>query len=463
MAQRISIPFEGSDSGVEELTWAQRNHWRNVELSGITESAGGMVKLADGMKVDDIAKLLAFLMSRHGALRTRITPDAEGKPRQEVLRSGVIDLEVVDADDAADPAVIAEALRVVYESAKWDFAGEWPVRWAVVRQNGMATHLVAMYNNLCVDGYGIDAIRADLPNMDNATGAALAPVPGLSPLEIARNQQGPSGQRQSRASLRYVERILRAIPPKRFGESPDKREPRYWECSLRSPAMNMALHVLSERTNVHSGAIMLAAYAVALAKISGDREVMVRTLVSNRFRPGLRDSVSNLAQGGLCLIDVADCTFDEAIARAFKSQLAAGLNSYYDPRDAWALIDQIGAEKGDEIDLLVLYNDRRRGLAAATPEGPLPTREQVDAALADTVFQWTRSWDAFDTTFYLTLNNVPGTLECIMHADTHAVSPEQLEEACRGLERLVIAAAFDPATLTGVDGVARVMEPARSV
>src|SRR5262245_16000937 len=104
MAQRITVRFQGTESGEEDVTWAQRAHWFNAELSGITESAGGMMRLRDGMTVDDIAKLLGYIMSRHQALRTRIFQDAQGNLRQRVLAGGEIDLEVYDADDSADPA-----------------------------------------------------------------------------------------------------------------------------------------------------------------------------------------------------------------------------------------------------------------------------------------------------------------------------------------------------------------------
>lgn len=454
MAQRIPIRFQGTDSGVEEVTWAQRTHWANAELSGVTESAGGMMRLADGMTVADIVNTLGYIMSRHQALRTRIFQDAEGNLRQEVLASGEIDLEVYDADDSADPAVIADALRVVYEFAKWDFANEWPVRMGVVRHGGFATHLVAMYSNICIDGYGIDALGADLSNMDKQTGAQLAPVKGVKPLELARLQQTPTAKRQSQSSLRHWERILRAIEPKRFNESHDERRPRFWECTLRSRAMHMALRVLSERCNVHSGTVMLAAYAVVLARISGQPQTLVRTIVSNRFRPGFQDSVSNLAQGGLCLVDVAGCTFDTAVDRAFKAQLATGMHSYFDPRDVWEVTERVSRERGVEFDLWVVFNDRRRKLAAATTDGPLPTREEVLSAMLDTDFAWSRKWDNFDATVNLTLNKVPDTLELTMHADTFYVSPADLENACRGLETLIVEAAFDPETSTLVNAVA---------
>jgi hypothetical protein len=454
MAQRITVRFRGTDSGIEEVTWAQRAHWDNAVLSGITESAGGMMRLPDGTTVDDMARMLGYIMSRHQALRTRIFLDGQGNLRQEVLASGEIDLEIYDADDTADPAELAEPVKIVYELAKWDFAGELPVRMAVVRQGGFATHIVAMYSNICIDGYGTDALSDDLSNMDPLTGQALGPVGGVVPLELARLQQTPTAKRQSQSSLRHWERILRAIEPQRFGESLDKRKPRYWECRLVSPAMHQALRVLSERCNVHSGTVMLAAYAVVLARISGQPQTLVRTIVSNRFRPGFAESIGNLAQGGLSLIDVADCTFDTAVDRAFKAQLATGMHSYFDPRDVSEVTDRVSRERGAEIDIWVVFNDRRRGHAAAPPQGLSPTRDQVLAAMLDSEFSWTRKWDNFDATANLTLNNVAGTLDLTMHADTHSVSPDDLESACRGLESLIVEAAFDPQTTTRVHSVA---------
>jgi hypothetical protein len=99
---------------------------------------------------------------------------------------------------------------------------------------------------------------------------------------------------------------------------------------------------------------------------------------------------------------------------------------------------------------MVAYNDRRRALAGAGADGPLPTPEEVLAARPDSEFSWTKRWDAYDCTAYLTLNNVPDTLECLMHVDTHAVPPDELERACRGLETMIVEAVLDPAVTTGV-------------
>src|SRR4051812_38943454 len=195
MSERIRVAFQGADSGIEELTWGQRAGWHAAEISGTTESAGGMMELDPSTTVDQIVTELRYLMSRHQALRTRVVLDADGHPRQQVVAAGEIELEIVDADDEGDAAVIAEAMRGVYENARWDYLAEWPVRMAIVRQKGRPRHLIAMYSDLCLDGYGIDALAADLANMD-ADGTPKAPLDSMLLLDQARAQQTPAGERQ---------------------------------------------------------------------------------------------------------------------------------------------------------------------------------------------------------------------------------------------------------------------------
>jgi hypothetical protein len=137
------------------------------------------------------------------------------------------------------------------------------------------------------------------------------------------------------------------------------------------------------------------------------------------------------------------------------------MHSYFDPRDVWEVTERVSREREAEFDLWVVFNDRRRKFAAADAMsgGPLPTRDEVLAAMLDTDFAWTRKWDNFDATVNLTLNKVPDTLEFSMHADTVYVSPSDLEGACRGLESLIVEAAFDPQTPTLVHSVAGRLGP----
>jgi len=439
---RITVPFKGEGSGVEELTWAQFAGWRSMQKFGATEWTGGTMRLEEGTSVQDIATLLGFILSRHQSLRTRLLVEDDGTPKQVLFESGEITLEV--HEDDGDPERMANAIRSEYEAAPWDPVADWPLRMAVVADGERAVYFVALYCHIVIDGYGFDALRADLAKLDKATGAHLAPVAGVQPLDLARAQREPAALRQHKASLRYWEKHLRVIDPQRFAQPLTPQEERWWEATFTTPATHLGLKTLAARTKVHSGVILLAAYAVMLGRLSGRPMGVFRIAVSNRFRPGFAESVSNLAQAGLAVVDTTDCSFEEAIGRAWKSEVAAGMHAYYHPRDMWPLIDRIGQERGVEIDTRSYFNDRRFA-AAQGPAGPLPEPDQIVAAVPRSNLRWGPRSNEIDATYFLNVDALPGAIDLTWRVDTTAISPENLEACLRGIESLVVTAALDNA------------------
>ncbi|GAA2601906.1 hypothetical protein GCM10010399_35840 [Dactylosporangium fulvum] len=439
-AQRLPVRFAGEGSGVEDLTWGQWAAWGSMQISGEADWAGGTMPLTDGQTVEEITRLLAFIMSRHQSLRTRLRLDADGTPRQELSASGEVHLEVVDAG-GRDPAEVAEEVRERYETAPFDVEHDWPVRMAVVCRDGVAAHFVAIYSHLAIDGYGIAALAADLANFDRATGRHLTPVAALQPFELVRQQRSRAALRQQAMSLRHWERHLRTVTPHRFRPVAVRSEPRYWEASYRSPALFLALDVVAGRAKVHSGAVLLAAYAIMLSRMSGDPRSVVRTLVSNRFRPGFQESVAGVAQSALCVVDTAGADFDEVVARAWKSQLSAGMHAYYDPRELWALIDRVAAERGAEFDLTCYFNDRRRSLSQSSDRVTV-TSVELSSALRESRLRWGRKSNTPDVTCFLHVNPVPDTIDLTLRVDTDYVSPDDLANCLRGIEELVVGAAW---------------------
>ncbi|WP_327010317.1 condensation domain-containing protein [Dactylosporangium sp. NBC_01737] len=442
---RIAVPFEGEGSGVGELTWGQFAAWRSMQVVEATEWAGGTMPLADGTTVRDVVATLGFIMSRHQSLRTRLLAAGDGPPKQVLAASGAITLEVYDDD--GDPERLAATIRARYEAQPWDPYTDWPVRMAVVADPAdpdRALWFVALYCHMVIDGYGFEALIADLANLEPVTGRHLAPVGGIQPLDLAAAQQEPSALRQHTASLRYWERHLRAIEPRRFPAPLTPRPQRWCEATLTSPATHLALAAVAGRTKVHTGTILLAAYAVMLGRLSGQPVGAFRIVVSNRFRPGFAESVSNLAQAGLAVIDTGGCTFDEAVARTFKSQLTAGMYAYYHPRDLWALVERVGAERGVELDTGCYFNDRRRS-AAQAPALDVPAPERITAALPHTALRWGPSSDEWDATCFLHVDAAGDAVDLTWRVDTAAVSPRMLEACLRGIESLVVDAALDQA------------------
>jgi Condensation domain len=475
----IIVRFHGQGAGVGDLTWGQKGIWDTIQYTGRTMNIGGAMPLPPGTPLQEIETLLRYVVGRHQALRTKLlfteiapgtatesVPGASAEqpavkfyPRQVVFEQGEIPLQIVDVPYDQDADAEAEVLRAHYELTAFDYAAEWPVRMGVIRQSGKLTHLVVQYSHLAVDGSGIEAVVRDLAHMDPATGTATAPVSGVTPLELAGIQGTAAGRRHSDKSLRYWAKLLRSIPAQRFNGSDDPRDLRFQEIVCYSPAMHLAIRSIAARTGADGSHVLLAAYAVALARVTGRSPSVAQVIVNNRFRPGFAEAVSQLCQCGICAIDVADSTFDEVVIRAWKGATDAYLHGYFSTTAHQDTLREIAAERGEPIDISCYVNDRRgQTPAAEAPDAALPTPEELSAALAHTTLRWDRAQPTYDGSFYLHVDaqpdtNVPGRVNpgeqdrpavyFAIWGDTHCFAPADIEACARQLEAVVVEAAFD--------------------
>lgn len=449
VGDRILVPFSGEESGECGVTWGQRNMLQMMQHAEDAVMIGGTVPLEEGTTVENIVHLLAFIVERNHSLRTRYRFREDGEPVQVLYSSGEVALDVVDIGPDEDPADAAEAVRAGYEREPFDIADDWPVRMAVIRQSGVPRYFAAMYPHVAIDGLGFEALVDDLRNLNRDTGEHLAPREGIQPFELARQQQSPAGLRQSAASITYWEKMVRQVSGRRFDTSYEPRDPQWWDLTLDSKAVYLAATSIAARTGANTGSILLAAYAVGLGKVSGKSPSAIRTFISNRFRPGLRESVTPLLASCLCVVDVADTDFDTVATQAWRAQLKAGKYAYFDPRDLFAMFKRVSDERGEEVDLLCFFNDLRRATAAMRP-GPLPTPEEIEAALPLTTLTWGPHTNVPDAQTFMEVNAVPGTVNLLLRVDTEVVTPEEQERIVREMERILVAAAFDPACPTGI-------------
>lgn len=460
----IPVRFHGEDgSDAGELTWGQQEIWETMQRTGRTLNIGGALPMPAGTTAEEMATMLRFWVTRHPSLRTRLR--FAPHPQQVVALSGELPLHVLDVDGADDPVVAAEALRVEFETPAFDYENEFPVRMGVVRRAGEVTHMVVQYCHLAVDGGGIDAMIRDLENLDQETGEGTAPADALTPLELARIQSTPAGLRPSRKSLRHWREQLRDVPSRRFAEPGEGCEPRFWELCLYSPAMYLALKSIAARTETNTTHVLFAAYAVALAQVTGVQPSLAMTVVSNRFRPGLGDLVGHISQPGLCVVEVADCTFDEVVLRAWKAVTAGALHGYYEPAARRAMLEQLAEERGEPIDTSCFINDRRRDAEPQPGEVPA-TEQELRAALAKSTLRWDRKLPVFDETLFLQVDsgpdlNAPRRIveEESQHdpavflaawADTRYLPPRDVEAFLTAMEQILVRAALNPDTVTDV-------------
>ncbi|MEU0555957.1 condensation domain-containing protein [Dactylosporangium sp. NPDC006015] len=434
VAEHINVAFAGDGAGEADLSWGQQDIWQAMVRQRSWLPNGAWGPLPEGTTVDDVAEQLRYMMSRFPTARTKLRFDAEGRPSQVVAGSGEITLEIVDAGDD-DPAAVAEAERLRLQDAEYDFATDWPVRMTAVRSGGRLTHLVVVMCHLVADGFGTGVMLEDLATR------VETPIPELQPLEQARWQASPSGQRQNTLALRHWDGILRGMAPRRFPDPAGKPEPRHWRGELTSWALAPALRVVTERTGVPPAPALLGVFAVALARVTGVNPVVLRPMVNNRFRPGLDRVVCMLAQYGICQLDVAGASFAEVLDRAKRGAMTTYKHAYYHPVELDDLVRRVVEERGGDLELPAYFNDRR-----AAGEGGTEFQGRKDAA-----FEWTTRQDVPFEPLIVHIDDLPDdAVRAIIFMDTHVISPADGEALLRGMEAVAVEAALDPEAPTGV-------------
>jgi hypothetical protein len=453
VVDRILVPFEGAESGVEDLTWSQMALWQSIEESG-SKTVPYVAELPAATTIDQIAENLRFMMGRHQSLRTRLLFGNGPRPRQNCASSGEVALDVVEAGDA-DPAAVAEAVSERYQKTDFRFETEWPVRMAVVRSHGALTHQVLVILHTAIDAYGLRALMADLAMRDPDTGAACGPVTAMQPLAQARTQNSPAGQRQNEASLAYLERVLNTVTPSRFGPPRYPGDRTIHQITYYSPATLLAIRSVAARAGINTSPVLLASFAVGLARFTGVNPVLAMLLVGNRFRPGLAESVGPQVLMTPYLIDVADITLDEAVGRAAQSALSAYKYAYYNPYEQDEVVERVERERGTEIDFSCFYNDRR--LQDRGGAGDPVTEEQIRAALPRSAVGWEGEIHPPCRKLYFNVGDPPGAIEFLLSADSRYFTEADLTELVHGIE----AVAVEIATAGGAP--TRVRQPARDL
>lgn len=442
----VLVSFAGEGAGEEELSWGQIGFWQGMEATGQSGTMGAVVALPPEVTVELLGEVLSFAMSRHPALRTKLRFDGDGPPRQVCLAEGQLRVPIVEAGDR-DPAELAEQIKQRFCEHNFDYVEDWPVRQAIVTQHGVVTHCPTVYLHTSIDAGGLAALLVDLAGRDPVTGQA-GPVTAVSPIEQARRQRTPAVRRHSTASLKHLERVMRTVRPGGFGPPRYPADTDFRMINFSSPATALAIPRIVAAHNVNSSSAVLAMVAVGLARHTGNGTVMAMLMVSNRFRPGFADSVSALVQLSPYLIDVAEVSLGEAVARAGTSLLHAYKNAYYDPYEQDALIERVSAETGDEFDLCFFYNDRRE--QRATDTGALATDAEIRAAVANSSWDWVQQADMSSRKLFMNVDDPPGSIDFQVSVDGRYFSPDDMQSLVRGIEAAAVETALDPDVPTRV-------------
>ena len=265
----------------------------------------------------------------------------------------------------------------------------------------------------------------------------------MEPLEQAAWQVSPAGVRRSALAEQYWERLLRSVPVQRVAGVTDT-EPA-WDAAnatYTSPAALLAVQLIAARLRTDTSPVLLAAAAVALARVTGINPVVPRMFVSNRFRGRLAGSVSPVAQTCPCVIDVAGASFDEVVRRAASASIAALKHAYFKPVRIREVLAAVSAERGP-IDLSVCYNDRRVATSREVP-AVLPDPAQVQDALEHSTLSWSNFLTGEGEPFLTHIKDAADAVSWVVAHESRYISAADVERYLRTMEEILVTAALDP-------------------
>ncbi|MFF2658531.1 condensation domain-containing protein [Kitasatospora sp. NPDC058032] len=458
-----AVPFTGARAGRAPLTWGQRAIWHAIGRTAPNDhyfNLGRILPLADrGAPVDGprLAAAVAALLGRHEALRTRLALGEDGEPGQLLFAEGEIAVEVYEEPDPARTDLAAEELLAGLTGRRFDYTGEWPVRFGAVRCGGRITHAVFALCHLAADGHGAEVLVRDLRLLVRR-GSAGRPAAG-TPYDLAHAQAGPAGRRRGAAALARWEADLRRMPPTMFAEPvAEPRAPRFWTGRLVSAALPRAVDALAAVHRVSGSTVLLAAAAALVAADRGHPSAAIMPIAGNRAAADHRELVSTLSQDALVVLDLPEdldggAVFTDLLPAAWRAALAGYRAAAYDPVEWDALLARIARERGTEVHPYCCFNDMRlveRPLSAAQ----LPTAEELDGLRRRTVLDFPATQELVACRYCLHLTGDDSALTVTLTADTAHLPPAAIHAHLRAIEEVLVAsAAGDPPRLAALPGL----------
>ncbi|OEJ97208.1 condensation domain-containing protein [Streptomyces thermolilacinus] len=451
------------DADDAPLTWSQRYYLAEVEAArahGRGLNVPRLYRLRPGTTEAGAADALRALLERYEMLRSRLVHDEAGGVRQRAHSAGTLDLAVHEVRAGGTPGAAEQHARAVLDALTappLDLAEEWPVRAALVTEDGHPRHLALAFSHVAVDAYALVPVSAHLVERiaEADPVARTAPAPGApphGPREQAVAEASPAGERAARRALRHAEEAYRRMPPAappapRPAASPPPG-PRYRFLSHRSPALDLAVGAVAARTGESAAAVLTAALiafdAVRTVPVpDGDGAVTrygaVHLISANRLRPETAAAVLPLSQPVPACADTAGATFDELVARAAAASLRAFRAGGGPPDRLAALLRAVEEERGVRLDPTPALNYRPR--ATALPARPA-TADELASAATRAVSEWTDG-DPWRASHYLTADVDASGIRLVLQTDTAVHPPERAERWLAALERLLCAVALD--------------------
>jgi Condensation domain len=284
------------------------------------------------------------------------------------------------------------------------------------------------------------------------------------PIDQAITERSETGSRASEKSTNYWRTELAKVPSPMFpANSEPPAEPRICRLAVDSPALAAAGLKLAQELGVNTGAILLGAVCAMLGDFTGNSTIALQVIVSNRFEKRTRSMVGLMNQDGIMTLSLTGEPFRAIVRSALAASMRAYMGGHYDP----ALAEQVRAEAArrqgvERIDASAYFNNfpypGPGSWETSVPQGL--SKGEVVALRRRSTFRMVSSWPRQDSTLFIHSYYNPGTVTVHAVADTVLFPVSAARAFVRGIEDLVVEAAFgDP----GPEEIARIGASARDL
>lgn len=285
---------------------AQRSLWFVCHLNPPSNAAYNVVsavRLTGELDVVLLQQAVNAVVARHESLRTGVGL-VDGDPHQLVLPEALVSLPVVDCADLPPGEAADRVQRLAREQAALPFALDVPplLRLVLVREAADRHTMIVTIHHLVCDGWSMDVFHGDLADayrgLREGGSAGLGELPVQYADYVGWLDGQLAGERMDRLVGHWREELAGTGPlelpvDRARGHGRGGDGGRVEERLDASAAAG--LEALARRSGATLFMVLLTGFMTALARVTGQEDVVVGTPVAGRHHPDAEQMVGFFA------------------------------------------------------------------------------------------------------------------------------------------------------------------------
>ncbi|MBO1335675.1 MupA/Atu3671 family FMN-dependent luciferase-like monooxygenase [Streptomyces sp. VRA16 Mangrove soil] len=326
------------------------------------------VRLRGALDTDALRTALAGLIERHHALRTRFVRDAEGAWRQEVLPAPppalrIDDLSRLGPEKAGERA---EAICRRMAAQPFDLAEPTVPRSRLIKVADDSWVLMFVLHHASADGWSHSVLMSELAELYTAAAAGRAPrlaPPSAQAPDYAREQISAHDPADEERRAAFCAAYLDGVPC-RLDTPTDRPRPETLSGdggTVRgtvSAEVRARMEELAASVHQTPFAVAAAALGVHLARISGERDVLLAVPYANREGTAAEALVAMVSTSVMVRVRVEPGeSFAELVARIGAEALAVMANVLPTSRIMQAMRDAGATEVPDRVPNVLAFQN----------------------------------------------------------------------------------------------------------